>query len=147
MEATQVRTWRRGEAPQPVNVNPHRIRAVDPEAPSTDLERVRRLAKLLDAQFEVAGIRFGLDSLIGLVPVLGDSITTLIGLYPVWVAQQHKVGFLTRARMIGNLALDWAVGLVPLAGDVFDLGFKANLRNLELLEKALQKKADYAARK
>jgi hypothetical protein len=141
MEATQVRTWRRGEAPR--YVKPQPARAVDAQGQAADLDRVRRLARLLDAQFEVAGVRFGLDSLIGLVPVLGDSITTLIGLYPIWVAQQHKVGFFTRARMVGNLALDWAVGLVPLVGDVFDVGFKANLRNLELLEKALQKKAEY----
>src|SRR5687768_9949745 len=50
MEATQVRTWRRGEAPQPVSVNPQRVRAVSPDAPLADLERVRRLAHLLDAQ-------------------------------------------------------------------------------------------------
>ena len=63
-----------------------------------------------------------------------------MALYPVYVAQQHRVGLLTRARMIANVAVDWAVGLVPLVGDAFDVGFKANLKNLRLLERALRER-------
>src|SRR6476661_4450875 len=94
-----------------------------------DLEAVDRLAKLLDTEFEFAGIRFGLDALIGLVPVIGDSIAALIGLYPIYVAQQHKLGLLLRARMLLNLVIDWLIGIVPIFGDILDVGFKANIRN------------------
>ena len=103
-----------------------------------DLENVDRLAKLLDTEFEFAGIRFGLDAIIGLIPVLGDSISALIGLYPLYVAQQHKLGLLLRTRMLFNLLIDWIIGLIPFLGDLFDVGFKANIRNAKLLRKALE---------
>lgn len=113
-------------------------------APSSDeeadLRRVAELARLLDAKFEVAGIKFGLDFLVGLVPVAGDTITTLVGLYPLMLARRHKLGKVIAARMAANLGVDWLVGLVPLLGDVFDLGFKSNLRNLRLFEEALRRK-------
>jgi len=105
-----------------------------------DLENVERLAKLLDTEFEFAGIRFGLDAIIGLVPVIGDSIAALIGLYPIYVAQQHKLGWLLRGRMLLNLILDWLIGLVPIIGDALDVGFKANIYNAKLLRKALEKR-------
>ena len=106
-----------------------------------DLQNVERLAKLLDTEFEFAGIRFGLDAIIGLVPVLGDSIAALIGLYPIYVAQQHKLGLLLRTRMLLNLILDWLIGLVPIIGDILDVGFKANIYNAKLLRRALEKRA------
>ena len=105
-----------------------------------DLENVDRLAKLLDTEFEFAGIRFGLDAIIGLIPVLGDSISALIGLYPVYVAQQHKLGLLLRARMVLNLIIDWLIGVIPFVGDLFDVAFKANIRNAKLLRTALEKR-------
>jgi hypothetical protein len=105
-----------------------------------DLENVDRLARLLDTEFEFAGIKFGLDAIIGLIPVLGDSISALIGLYPVYVAQQHKLSLLVRARMLFNLAIDWLIGLIPFLGDIFDVGFKANIRNAKILRNALEKR-------
>ena len=105
-----------------------------------DLENVDRLAKLLDTEFEFAGIRFGLDAIIGLIPVLGDSISALIGLYPLYVAQQHKLGWMVRARMLLNLVIDWLIGLIPFLGDLFDVGFKANIRNAKILRNALEKR-------
>lgn len=105
-----------------------------------DLQNVERLAQLLDTEFEFAGIRFGLDGIIGLIPVLGDSIAALIGLYPIYVAQQHKLGLLLRARMLLNLIIDWLIGLIPFVGDLFDVAFKANIRNAKLLRKALEKR-------
>jgi Domain of unknown function (DUF4112) len=105
-----------------------------------DLENVDRLAKLMDTEFEFAGIRFGLDALIGLIPVLGDSIAALIGLYPIYVAQQHKLGLLIRTRMLFNLIIDWLIGVVPIIGDILDVGFKANIRNAKLLRRALEKR-------
>jgi hypothetical protein len=105
-----------------------------------DLASVDRLAKLMDTEFEFAGVRFGLDALIGLIPVLGDSIAALIGLYPIYVAQQHKLGLLIRARMLLNLIIDWFIGIVPFVGDALDVAFKANIRNAKMLRKALEKR-------
>jgi len=105
-----------------------------------DLENVDRLARLLDTEFEFAGIRFGLDALIGLIPVLGDSIAALIGLYPLYVAQQHKVGLWVRGRMLLNLAIDWLFGLIPFLGDLFDVGFKANIGNAKIVRNVLEKR-------
>jgi hypothetical protein len=108
--------------------------------PHEDLARVRKLAELLDSKFSVFGIRFGIDALVGLIPVVGDSITALIGLYPIYVAQQHRISFFVRSRMFGHLLADWLVGLIPLVGDIFDIGYKANLKNLRLLEKAMEER-------
>ena len=104
-----------------------------------DLERVRRLAQVLDAKFEIAGIKFGWDAIIGLVPVAGDVAMAAIGTYPLYIAHKHKLGKFVRARMIGNLALDWAVGSVPLVGDLFDVAFKSHIKNARLLERAVEK--------
>jgi hypothetical protein len=105
-----------------------------------DLERVRQLARLLDAQFEIAGFKFGWDAILGLVPVAGDVATGLIGLYPLLIARKHGLGKFVQTRMATNLLLDWAVGSVPLAGDVFDAVYKAHLKNLKLLERAAEKR-------
>ena len=113
--------------------------ASEPDA-QRDLENVERLAKLLDTEFEFAGIRFGLDAIIGLVPVLGDSIAALIGLYPIYIAQQHKLGLLLRARMLLNLIIDWFIGIIPFIGDLADVAFKANIRNAKILRNALEKR-------
>jgi hypothetical protein len=105
----------------------------------TDLQRARQIAMLLDAQFNVAGIKFGMDAIVGLVPGIGDAVTTLIGLYPLYVARRHGLGRWVTTRMAGNLLLDFALGAVPVLGDIFDVAYKANLKNLDLLEKAVEK--------
>jgi len=86
------------------------------------LARLDALAKLLDVAFILPGtnIRYGIDGLIGLIPVVGDIITTA-------------------ARMLGNVALDGVVGMVPLAGDAFDVMFRANVRNVRLLRRWMDK--------
>ena len=104
-----------------------------------DIERVRLLAQAMDAQFEIGGVKFGWDAIVGLVPVAGDILAAVIGLYPIYIAKKHNLSKLTRTRMAANLIFDWAVGSIPLAGDVFDVAFKANLKNLELLERAAEK--------
>ena|SRR5688500_18374400 len=104
-----------------------------------DLQRARQLAELLDSKFSIGGIRFGMDSIVGLIPGIGDIATLLAGLYPVYVAQKHGVGIPTRVRMLGNLLIDAGVGAIPLLGDVFDVGFKANTKNLKILERALDR--------
>jgi len=119
-----------------VSVNVRRVEA-DIEA---DLARMRLLAQLFDAQFEFAGIKFGIDALVGLIPVAGDTISAVIGLYPIFIARRHRLGKTVQARMAANLLIDFVGGAVPVAGDVFDLYFKSFMKNLALLEKAAEKK-------
>ena len=105
-----------------------------------DLARARWLANLLDAQFKFMGIEFGLDAIVGLIPVAGDCLTALAGLYPVHLARKHKLGKTVEARMAFNVLMDFAAGAVPVVGDLIDVAYKANLKNLKLLEKAAEKR-------
>jgi C4-dicarboxylate transporter len=106
------------------------------------LERLRTIARLLDARFGIpgTGLRFGLDSLLGLVPGLGDAATALVSLYIV--AEAHRLGVrpVTLARMGWNVALDLGLGAVPVLGDLFDFFWKSNLRNIALLERDLARR-------
>jgi len=121
----------------PVDVRRVPSTALDLEA---DIARVEVLAKLMDSQFEVAGVKFGADAIVGLVPVLGDAISFGIGLYPVMIARKHGLGRVVIARMIMNLGIDFAAGAVPVVGDAIDLIHKANLKNLALLKAAAEKR-------
>lgn len=112
-----------------------------------DLERARVLGDLLDDRFEVAGVRFGFDSLIGLVPGVGDLATAGLSLYPVYLAGRHGLGSWTVARMLGNVVLDFLIGLVPLVGDLADMGFKANKRNVALFRRAAERKLGRGGRR
>src|SRR5690349_4368767 len=103
-----------------------------------DLLRARQLATLLDAQFEVAGFKFGMDAIVGLIPGVGDVAMTIAGLYPLYLARKHILGKVVVGRMGVNLAIDFVVGSIPLLGDLFDAAFKANLKNLAILEQAVE---------
>ena len=100
---------------------------------------VRALANLMDAAFTLPGtnIRVGLDALLGLLPVIGDAISSAIGSYIIVIASHLGVSKAVLARMALNQGIDMLIGIVPLVGDVFDIGWKANLRNAKLLEQAL----------
>jgi hypothetical protein len=116
----------------------------DTVRPASRAERIARLdalASMMDSAFVVPGtqIRFGLDALIGLIPAVGDAITTLIGLYVIREARELGAPRLLVARMLGNVAIDGLVGAVPLVGDVFDVAWRANRRNLKLLRDHLAK--------
>jgi hypothetical protein len=92
----------------------------------TELDRVRLLARVLD--------RYFVDPLIGLViPGGGDVLGSLLGVYTVMIAARRKVSPVIIARMLMNLAADTVIGFVPFIGDLFDIGFKANTKNVELL--------------
>lgn len=82
----------------------------------------------------------GLDGLIGLIPGIGDVISGLISSYLIWEARRLGVSRWVMARMVGNAFLDTAVGAIPLAGDVFDVMFRANMKNMALLRQHLEKK-------
>jgi hypothetical protein len=114
--------------------------AIDPQARKRAArERLIVLTRLLDSAVEVPGLRtrVGLDALLGLLPGVGDLISGALGVYLVAEARQLGASRWLQARMIGNLLIDTAVGAVPVAGDLFDVYFKAHVRNLKLLQKEL----------
>lgn len=106
-------------------------------ATAPQLDRLRAWQRLLDEAYRVPGtrVRFGWDAIAGLVPGIGDLITGLFGLVILYHAFRMRVPAVIVARMTINLALDLAIGLVPFAGDVADIFWKANTRNLALLER------------
>ena len=105
------------------------------------LQRLEFLATLLDSAILVPGtkIRFGADAVIGLVPGIGDAITTALSAWIVYEA--HRLGVPRRmlVRMIGNVAVDGLFGAVPLVGDLFDVMWRANRRNMRLLREHLER--------
>ena len=105
------------------------------------LARLTLLAKLLDSAFLIPGInrRVGLDAVIGLVPGIGDAISTLLASYIIWEARQLGLPRWKIARMMANVAVDTAIGVIPIAGDAFDLFFKANERNLRIIHEHLKR--------
>lgn len=121
-----------------------RTSSANPFGELTREQRIARLeviAKLLDVAFVVPGtkIRYGIDGLIGLIPIVGDIVTTAISLWLVREARALGAPWHLTARMLGNVAVDGVVGLVPLAGDAFDVMFRANMRNIRLLRRWMEK--------
>jgi Domain of unknown function (DUF4112) len=108
------------------------------------VERIERLATLLDTAFILPGtnVRFGADALIGLLPGLGDTITTALSAYIVYEAYQLGVPNHVLARMIANVAFDSVTGVVPVAGDVLDVFWRANRRNIRLLREHLERQGE-----
>lgn len=103
---------------------------------------IDKLAKLLDTQFRLpgTGFRFGLDTVIGLVPGVGDALTGGLGLYIVHRARQEGAPGHLVLRMVGNLLVDTVLGSIPLVGDIFDFAFKANRKNAQLLQRHFDKR-------
>ncbi|SNR41941.1 DUF4112 domain-containing protein [Puniceibacterium sediminis] len=97
--------------------------------------RAETLARRMDSAFRVplTGIRIGWDSILGFIPGIGDTVTLLPLAYHIHTAQRLEVPRKTMARMAVNSGIDWLIGLIPLLGDIFDVGFKSNLRNAALL--------------
>ena len=95
-----------------------------------------KLARWLDNRFTIPGmnIRFGLDPILGLLPGIGDWVGGLISLYFLFQAANRKARLSVMLRMLINILLDVIIGAVPVLGDIFDTGWKANLKNAELLD-------------
>ena len=111
-----------------------------------EIARLDRLARLMDEYVQIPGtdMRVGLDGLLGLIPGIGDVTTGALSAYLVYRAWALGVPKGVLVRMAGNVGLDVVIGTVPVVGDLFDIGFKANRRNVDLLKRnlvALQRSA------
>ena len=98
-------------------------------------EGLDTLAKYLDDLFKipVVGWRFGIDAILGLVPNVGDTLTSLASFYILFAGVRYGVPKITLLRMAFNIGLDYLVGMIPFVGDAFDFFWKANRRNMDLI--------------
>ena len=112
------------------------MRVLDPRH-ATHLDLLRSWARLLDNRFQVPGtrMRFGVDPILGFVPVLGDVATVLFGVAILMLAFRMRIPAVIQARMVVNVVIDVAVGAIPFVGDLFDFAWKANSMNLALVER------------
>ncbi|NJM50121.1 MAG: DUF4112 domain-containing protein [Sphingomonadales bacterium] len=110
--------------------------------PKAVRQRVEALEMLLERSFHIPGTRIpvGLDSIVGLVPVLGDVVTAAMGAYMVWEARNLGMSKWQLTRMAANVGIDTALGAVPLVGDLFDFVWRSNSKNLRIIKKHLDKK-------
>ena len=121
-------------------------RAVTPRRSVEVQESIEWLGWLMDDLFRIPGIgwRFGLDALIGLVPGLGDTATSLVSFYILAAGVRYRVPKITLLRMGTNIALDYALGSLPLVGDLFDAWWKSNQKNIALLKERAAVSAENA---
>ncbi len=105
------------------------------EALPRDLVALRQFGRLMDDAFQIPGTtkRVGLDATVGLIPGVGDVITALLSSWILVGALRYRVPPLTILRMMGNIVMDIVIGLIPIGGDLFDLFFKQNKKNVELV--------------
>lgn len=101
------------------------------------LRWVERIARLMDSQFRLPGtqLRFGLDPLLGLLPIVGDLSTTVVSVALLLTMMRHGASGAVVVRMALNILLDTVVGAVPILGNVFDFAYKSNERNVALLRR------------
>jgi hypothetical protein len=99
------------------------------------IKTAKFLARLLDNQFEVGGVRFGLDPIIDAIPYIGDIVGALLSFFILKIAYDIGVSKADMAKMVVNIIIDFIVGFIPLLGVIFDVIYKANIRNLKILEK------------
>jgi len=99
------------------------------------IKAAKIFAKLLDSQFEIGGVKFGIDPILDFIPWFGDIAGAILSLYilqTAWSAQVSKIDFM---KMVLNIIIDFVVGAIPILGVVFDVIYKANMRNIKILEK------------
>lgn len=99
------------------------------------MQAARFIARLLDDQFSFGGIRFGIDPIIDIIPIIGDVIGVLLSLYILRIGKMMKVSRWDMVRMAMNIILDFILGFIPFIGVIFDVAYKANIKNLRILEK------------
>ena len=104
-------------------------------------KRIEAMEHLLERSLGIPGTKFpiGLDAIIGLVPIIGDLVAAAMGAYIVWEAKNLGLPKWKLWRMAGNIAIDGAIGAVPLVGDAFDVVYRSNTKNLRIVRKHLDK--------
>lgn len=112
-----------------------------PTDPQAVRQRVEMMEQLLERSLVIPGTKtpIGLDSVIGLIPIIGDVITAAMGMYIVWEARNLGMSKFQMARMTGNVGIDFLLGSVPFVGDVFDFFWRSNSKNLKIIRKHLDK--------
>jgi Domain of unknown function (DUF4112) len=101
------------------------------------VKTAKLLTDVLDNKFSFFGIKFGLDPIIGFVPILGDILPMCLSLYIVWIGMQSKIPNNKIAQMLANTLFDFVIGIIPVVGDAADFVVKANKRNFEILQNHL----------
>jgi hypothetical protein len=103
--------------------------------------RLEAMEALLERAFTVPGTnyRVGIDAVVGLIPVVGDLVTTAMGAWIVWEARNLGMSKFQLLRMAGNVGIDTLVGAIPVAGDLFDFAFRSNSRNLRIIRRWIDK--------
>lgn len=103
--------------------------------------RIEAMEKLLERTFTIPGTKqtVGLDAILGLIPVGGDVLAGLFGMYMVWEARNLNMPKSAMVKMAGNVGVDWLIGLVPGVGDIGDFFFRSNTRNLRIIRRHLDK--------
>ncbi len=99
------------------------------------LQFAKRITTIMDLRFNVFGVRFGIDPMLDVIPGLGNILATATSLYLFWIAYQVKVPRWVYLRMLWNISVDYLFGVVPYIGIVFDIFYRANVKNLTLLER------------
>jgi hypothetical protein len=109
---------------------------------------LEQLSRWMDGLFRVPGTgwRFGLDAIVGLVPGVGDTLTTIVSFYILAAGVRYRVPKVTLLRMGMNIAIDYVVGSIPFVGDLFDAAWKSNQMNVELLKRRATVSAEQAKR-
>ena len=104
-------------------------------------QRIEMMEQVLENVFVIPGTRFrvGLDSMVGLIPVLGDLVTAAMGAWIVWEARNLGMSRWQLLRMGANVGVDTAIGAIPFLGDAFDLAFRSNSKNLRIIRKHLDR--------
>lgn len=105
------------------------------------LQRLSKLADAMDTKWRLFGVPIGWDTIIGLIPGIGDTVTSIISVYILREGHQLGVPWWVKLRMGWNIFLDWLIGLVPLLGDILDIGWKANSKNVALIKRHARRDA------
>lgn len=116
-------------------------KVVRDESVRSSLARLDTLSRVLDSAFTIPGtnVTMGVDAALGLIPVIGDAISTAIASYIIWEARRLGASRVVIARMAANTTIDTVLGAIPIVGDVFDVAYRSNRKNVAILKRHVEK--------